>query len=114
MSVRKRKWRDKQGRQHEKWMVHVVHTWPDGRKQTIRKVSPMQTKRGAEQYERELRKQLVSGQWKEDAKQRRQTPTLAEFAEEFLAYQATLNKPGVLREKRTTLRLHLLPAFGKR
>ena len=55
MSVRKRRWRDKQGRQHEKYMVHIQHTWPDGRKQTIRKVSPVQTKRGAERYERELR-----------------------------------------------------------
>ena len=115
MSVRKRKWRDKQGRQHEKWMVHICHTWPDGRKQTIRKVSPVQTKRGAEQYERELRKQLVSSQWEEDAnKKRQQTPTLAGFAEEFLAYQATLNKPGSVDTKRTMLRLHLLPAFGKR
>ena len=61
MTVRKRKWSDKAGRQHEKWMIHIEHTWPDGRKQTIRKVSPMQTKRGAEQYERELRQQLVSG-----------------------------------------------------
>jgi len=31
-----------------------------------------------------------------------------------LAYQATINKPGVVKAKRTTLRLHLLPEFGKR
>jgi integrase len=110
MSVRKRKWRDKQGRQHEKWMVHIQHTWPDGRKETIRKVSPVQTKRGAEQYERELRLQLVSGQWKEAAKQ---VPTLAEFTDEFLKYQATLNKPAGLGGKEMMLRLHLLPAFGQ-
>ncbi len=110
MSVRKRKWRDKQGRQHEKWMVHIEHTWPDGRKQTIRKVSPVQTKRGAEQYERELRLQLVSGQWKEDAKK---VPTLGEFAEEFLKYQATINKASGVANKKAMLRLHLLPAFGK-
>ncbi|PRP97659.1 Tyrosine recombinase XerD [Enhygromyxa salina] len=111
MSVRKRKWRDKQGRQHEKWMVHIEHTWPDGRKQTIRKVSPVQTKRGAEQYERELRSQLVSGQWK-GAKQ--QTPTLEGFTEEFLAYQATVNKPTELSKKRGIILHHLIPAFGKR
>jgi integrase len=111
MSVRKRKWRDKQGRQHEKWMVHIEHTWPNGRKQTIRKVSPVQTKRGAEQYERELRSQLVSGQWKEGAKTK-QTPTLKGFAKEFLEYQATINKASVIRKRKTILRAHLIPAFG--
>jgi integrase len=112
MSVRKRKWRDKQGRQREKWMVHVEHTWPDGRKQTIRKVCPVQTKRGAEQYERELRQQLVSGDWNGGAKQ--QTPTLEAFTEEFLGYQATLNKPTELSKKRGIIKHHLSPAFGNR
>ncbi|MFO7565203.1 MAG: tyrosine-type recombinase/integrase [Enhygromyxa sp.] len=110
MTVRKRKWRDKQARQHEKWMIHIEHTWPDGRKQTIRKVSPVQTKRGAEQYERELRLQLVSGQWKEEVKK---VPTLAEFAEEFLGYQRTLNKPDTMASKEGILRRCLIPAFGK-
>ena len=45
MTVRKRTWRDKQGRQQTSWMIHIEHTWPDGRKQTIRKVSPAQTTR---------------------------------------------------------------------
>ena len=112
MSVRKRKWRDKQGRQHEKWMCHITHTWPDGRKQTIRKVSPVQTKRGAEQYERELRAQLLSGQWKGGRKN--QTPTLEAFSKEFLAYQRTLNTPAEIDNKEMVFRLHLLPAFGKR
>ena len=111
MTVRKRKWTDKQGHPHEKWMIHIEHTWPDGRKQTIRKISPMQTKRGAEQYERELRVQLVSGQWKEGTKK---VPTLAEFAEEFLKHQATMNKPASIVAKEGILRLHLLPALGKR
>lgn len=112
MTVRKRKWRDKQGRQHEKWMIHVEHTWPDGRKETIRKVSPVQTKRGAEQYEREVRAQLVSGQGKEKT-EKKAIPTLAGFTEDFLAYQATLNKPAVVDGKRAMLTLHLLPFFGK-
>ncbi|WP_244923887.1 tyrosine-type recombinase/integrase [Enhygromyxa salina] len=93
-------------------MIHVEHTWPDGRKQTIRKVAPAQTKRDAEQYEREVRKQLASGTWKEHAN--KQTPTLEGFAEEFLAYQATLNKPTELAAKQMILRVHLLPAFGNR
>jgi integrase len=112
MSVRKRKWRDKQGRQRESWMVHIQHTWPDGRTKSIRKVSPVQTRRGAERYERELRAQLLSGTRKEGSNKK--IPTLEGFAEEFLAYQATLNKPAVVEQKRMILRVHLLPAFGKR
>jgi integrase len=111
MTVRKRTWRDKQGRQQTRWMIHIEHTWPDGRKQTIRKVSPAQTKRGAEQYEREVRLQLASGSWKEHEKQ--QVPTFEEFAEEFLAYQATLNKPAELARKKSIFKHHLFPAFGK-
>jgi integrase len=112
MTVRKRTWRDKQARQQTRWMIHIEHTWPDGRKQTIRKVSPAQTKRGAEQYEREVRLQLASGSWKEHDKQ--QVPTFEEFADEFLAYQATVNKPSELASKKVSLRVHLIPAFGKR
>jgi Arm DNA-binding domain len=61
MSARKRKWRDKHGRVQEKWMIHIEYTNPDGSRQTIRKVSPVQTKRGAEQYEREVRQALLDG-----------------------------------------------------
>ena len=110
MSVRKRRWRDKQGRQHTRWMIHVEYTAPDGSKQTIRKVSPVQSKRGAEAFEREVRKQLFEGAWKESTK--KQTPTLAAFAEEFLAFQATRNKPSELAHKQMVLKHHLLPVFG--
>jgi len=76
-------------------MIHISHPWPGGRKQTIRKVSPVQTKRGAEQYERELRKQLVSGQWKEGAK-KQQTPTLAEFE---ITRRGTPLQPGTVNQQ---------------
>ena len=51
MSVRRRSWRDSQGREHKRWMIHVEYTAPDGSKKTIRKVSPVQSKRGAEAFE---------------------------------------------------------------
>ena len=110
MSVRKRTWRDSQGREHQRWMIHVEWTRPDGRRESIRRVSPVQTRRGAEAYEREVRQQLASGAWREA---QRQAPTLAEFCEEFLAYQATRNKPSEIANKRSMLRVHLLPAFGE-
>ncbi len=112
MTVRKRQWRDKQGCAREKWMIHIEHTWPDGRRQTIRKISPAQTKRGAEQYEREIRSMLVSGRWK-DGKPQQQTPTLKAFSKEFLAHQGSMNKPSSVASKESMLRCHLLPALGK-
>lgn len=116
MSVRKRKWRDKQGRAHEKWMIHVKHTRPDGTIEEIRKVSPVNTRRGAEQYERELREQLLPGsRGKEQTKEAApvQTPEFAEFAEEFLSnYAEVNNKHSELLSKRTIFRQHLIPFFG--
>ena len=118
MSVRKRRWRHKDGSYREKWMVHIEHTLPDGTQRVIRRISPVQTKRGAESFERELRRRLLEEQQlKEDPNptpqpQAQDTPTLSEFAEEFLAYQATLNKPTELRSKRSIIEHHLIPAFG--
>lgn len=59
MSVRRRRGRN--GGAQGKWMVHIEYTHPDGRRQTVRKVSPVQTRRGAERYERELRQALLDG-----------------------------------------------------
>jgi integrase len=41
-----------------------------------------------------------------------ETPRFAEFAADFLAYQATVNKPTELQSKRSILEHHLIPAFG--
>lgn len=54
----------------------------------------------------------MSGTWKEHAN--KQTPTLEGFAEEFLAYQATIDKSWEMASKEMILRVHLIPAFGKR
>jgi hypothetical protein len=45
-------------------MIDVVFTHPDGRRQRVRKKSPVQTKRGAEEYERSVRQALLSGQYR--------------------------------------------------
>lgn len=118
MSVYKKKWTGKSGRVQTKWMIHIKHKRHDGTIQVIRKVSPVNTKRGAETYERELRQKLLSspcGKEKEKKKPARPpkvVPTLKTFAGDFLAYQATVNKPTELKSKRSILEHHLLPAFG--
>lgn len=52
MSVRRRKWTDPvAGKIVDAWFVDVKFQPPGGRPKRIRKFSPVQTKRGAEQYE---------------------------------------------------------------
>ncbi|EDM76675.1 Phage integrase [Plesiocystis pacifica SIR-1] len=122
MSVYKKRWTGKDGRVRTKWMVHIKHTGPDGKRKEIRRVSPVNTRRGAEAFERELRDKLLPGARGKDKRTQhiRSAPTLEDFAPEFLAFQASPgasrkgpNKPGELREKRRTLDNHLIPAFGE-
>ena len=58
-------------------MVDVKLQHPDGRVQRVRKVSPVQTRRGAEAYERDLRRSLLDGSF--GRKESEQAPKLAEF-----------------------------------
>ena len=111
MSVRREKRRDgKTGAVRGFWFVDFVFEHPDGRHERIRKVSPVQTRRGAEQYERELRQALLDGFRKE----RKETPRFAAFAQEFLeVYAATNNKFSTLTAKKSAFKHHLLPAFGR-
>ena len=122
MSVYKKKWRGKDGRVRTKWMVHIKHTGPDGKRKEIRRVSPVNTRRGAEAYERELREKLLPRDRGRETRSQHinSAPTLEDFAEEFMAFQASPaasrkgpNKPGELREKRRILDNHLIPAFGE-
>lgn len=83
------------------------------RSRRIRRRSPVQTKRGAEQFERQLR-----SDFSEDEAHARDPfagppPTYAEFAERWMReYVEARNRPSAIREKRSYLRVHLLPAFG--
>jgi hypothetical protein len=112
MSVRKRKWRDSKGRVHHKWMIHIEHKHPDGKIEAIRKVSPVNTMRGAEQYERELREQLFSGA---PSKEETASPpttgeapgqtTLRQFIDTFLREHSEVEglRPRYIREQRRVL-----------
>jgi len=94
-----------------RYTVDFWFTHPDGRKERIRAFSPVNTKRGAEQYERELRQALLSGTHGKGKEV--QTPTLAEFSTEFMeTYAMAHNKPSEVMSKRKILKNHLLPAFG--
>jgi integrase len=113
MSVRKRKWVDAKGNQRESWMVHVKHTYPDGSVQNVRKTSPVQTRRGAEQYERELRRALVDGSLLAKPRDAGRM-TLAEFVDVFLREHGEAGglRPRYIRAQRIELTKHVAPVIG--
>ena len=97
-------------RMNNGWYVDFWHTSADGPRQRIRRRSPVQTKRGAEEYERQLRGSLMQPS---EAK-KKEAPTLSVFSREFLEnYAVTNNKPSEVRMKRSIFKHHLLPAFGR-
>jgi integrase len=111
MSVRSRKWKNKAGKVEERWTVDIVFQHADGREQRVTKVSPVQTRRGAEQYERELRNALLNGTFGKEKDEAR--VTLAEFAARFLTYSENNNKHSSVVSKRQILKDHVLPFFGE-
>lgn len=91
--------------------------WIDMRWQhkRIRRKSPLNTKRGAEEYERRVRQQILDGTFdlREEEETPIEQPTFTAFAAEFLAtYVRANNKPSEVHSKETILRLHLGPCFG--
>ncbi len=115
MSVRHEKRRDPTtGTVRQFWIVDINFETPDGRQVRVRKVSPLQTRRGAEQYERQLRQSLLDGTYgREEAEP---APKLAEFECEFIARycEANKQKPSGIDTKQSVLRNHLVPLFGER
>lgn len=97
-----------------KWWVDL--TLPDG--QRIRRVSPVQSKRGAHEFEAQL---LSSGSSTstpcssagEAKRPPSRVPTLKAFAPEWLTtYAVVNNRRSEVVGKECALRLHLLPFFG--
>ncbi|MBI5478137.1 MAG: site-specific integrase [Deltaproteobacteria bacterium] len=93
-------------------MVDFLFTHADGRLERVRKRSPVQTKRGAEEHERQLRQSLQAGTYQR--KEVAPPPTVAEFSKEFIGqYAVANNKPSEIDSKETVFRNHLVPFFGK-
>jgi integrase len=94
------------------WRVDITWQHADGRVQRVRKVSPIQTRRGAEDYEREIRNALADGTWgkrrKDDA------PTLASYREKYFTQHVATLKASTRDSHRAIWDTHLVPAFGHR
>jgi integrase len=111
MSVRREKRRDPEtGTTREFLLVDIVFEHADGRLQRVRKVAPVQTTRGAEAYERQLRAELLN-----PSPKRKEVPTLEAFAPRFIEGHAKANrqKASGVQTKENLLRRHLLPMFGR-
>jgi len=113
MSVRRMRRRDpKTGAVQERWMVDVDFELADGKRERVRKVSPVQTRRGAEEFERQIRQALLDGSYFKPAEEVQEVPTFDEFKDRFLTYSEVNNKPSTLYAKKWMLKLHLSPFFG--
>lgn len=98
---------------HGRWMIDVQIEHTDGRVERVRKVSPVNTKRDAEAYEVELRREILAGTRHQEEAPGREVPTFAEFATTFVeVYAATNNRPSTVREKRRALGRGLLEHLG--
>jgi len=127
MSVRRRTYRDPEtGAVATRWMVDIDIQPPNGKRKRIRKVCPVQNKRAAEQYERDLRNELfrpaaapaaatVGTNALEPSQPEKEVPTFAAFAKVFMAtYAKANNKPSEQASKQSILDNHLLPRFRTR
>jgi Phage integrase, N-terminal SAM-like domain len=95
-------------------MIDIVFEHPDGRHERVRKISPLQTRRGAEQYERDIRSALLDGSHGRKEEASEPEPTLAQFQEKFVeVYATTENKQSEIIAKKGILRNYLVPFFGK-
>ncbi len=97
------------GATRERWIVDVDFEHADGRRERVRKVSPVQTRRGAEEYERQLRAAML-----DPRRNRPRAPTFGKFVRErwWPTYpDAAGNRARTKREKEGHLRLYLLPAL---
>ncbi len=93
------------------WMVDVDFQHAGGTRTRVRKRSPVQTRRGAEEYERQVRQELLAGTYGKGEVVPR--PTLVAFSKEFLStYAVNNNKPSSIESKRYMLEMHLVPALG--
>ena len=111
MSVRLRKWKNKEGTVEERWIVDVQVDLPGEGIKRVRDFSPINTRRGAEQHERQIRQALQDRTFGKEPSTK-EVPTLANFEAQYLEYAELHNKLGTVQEKRSVLKNHLIPAFS--
>lgn len=98
-----------------KWAIDIDDFYhPDGRKEPrIRKTSPVQSKPGAERYERDVRNSLQRGTYGKEPEG--QIPTLAAYVETFIDWFKSERRSDTGTHNNESLfKGHLVPLFGDR
>lgn len=112
MSVRQQV-RRRGGGEQSFWIADVQAARPDGTIERIRRVPRIQTRRAAEQLEREILAEIATKQLDKSTDTPTAAVTFDAFAGDFEGiYAATNNKPSEQETKESMLRVHLRPAFG--
>ncbi len=99
----------------DKWSIDIDDFYhADGRKEPrIRKTSPVNTKPGAEKYERQVRQALQDGTY--GKKPEGDVPTLAVFKDTFIAWFKSERRSDTGTNNNVSIfRKHLVPLFGDR
>ena len=98
-----------------KWMIHAKIRRPNGEIVEVRRVSPVNTRRGAERYEREIRELIARGEWTDKPRATAEpAPTLDQWVEIFVNEHSRAKhlRPSSIDEQRRMFRLYLLPVLG--
>lgn len=111
MSVKERKWKDEEGRMQTAWVVDVKMLVPGQGIVRVRRTSPINNKRGAEAFERQVRVALLNGTFNKEEDERK-AQTFDDFLPTYLAYCVNNNKFSTLDSKRRVIAHHLKPFFG--
>jgi integrase len=119
MSVRQQRRRDpKSGKEKSFWIVDFTVQIPNGEQTRVREVPKIQTRRGAEQYERQRLAELLSGRPQPRevpaaTEKKKVVPTVAVFGQRFVEkYAQANNKPSEVATKQMVLSLHIGPQLG--
>ena len=92
------------------WIIDFVYQHADGTTERVRKTSPVQTKRGAEEHERHLRQEMLAAPSRKEITKVR----LNDFTRDFLDTHVATKKHSTRITYESTIRVHLTPAFGNR
>lgn len=95
----------------EHWYVQIKTTTSAGKAIRIWRRSPHNTKRSAQAYENELRRQIATGEYEREQRAQR-IPTLEKFAERYLRHCAVDLKPSSYESKEAIVKIHLLAHLG--
>ena len=98
----------------KRWRYRVQIRLPDGTSKRIQGTPAPNTKEAAERAEREHINRLEDAIRNPKAQPKEAPPKFEMFAKTFLEISGTQNKPSTLESKESILRVHLIPAFGRK